>query len=125
MLDHQEQLDQRVSKAVDKMGQYVIAPGAPKPPVPFGLVMTSSAFFGFSVGMLIATLVGGTMLKIGAIGAVASVLIALVVRSVSSRRNAVTSDDLQGQVHDLEVEAKRLEAEVARQSGAFDKWEKP
>lgn len=106
------------------MGQYRIEPGTTKPPVPLGLIMTSSAIFGFAVGMFAATLFGGVMLRMGIGGAIGGVFIALGVRFFFLKREAVTSSELQGQVHDLEVEAKRLEAEVARQSGAFDKWEK-
>ncbi len=34
------------------------------------------------------------------------------------------SIDLQAQAHDLELKAKQLEVELAKNSGAFDKWDK-
>lgn len=112
------------ASAVIKMSQYEVSPGKPKPPMPLGLLLTSTAFFGFwcGVGIGYAFDVAHAPWAFG--GALGTASLAFFLRTIRRHKDNIDAVELQSQVHHLEVEAKALEAELARQSGAFDKWEK-
>ena len=80
-------------------------------------------FFGFASGTLFGLLTDIPTLYCGAIGAVLGVVLALVMRW--RWRAKIALGDMAQTSDALEREAVKLEAEVARQSGAFDQWEKP
>ncbi|MDA8746981.1 hypothetical protein N9M66_02085 [Litoreibacter sp.] len=116
--------DVTVSASVQKMAQFEIAPGKPKGRFPLGLLVVFSAFFGFWIGFLIRMVTEWTTYPLGPIFAVGFVIVALALRFLLGRGKANDAVELQAQAHELEVKATKLEAEVARNSGAFDKWEK-
>lgn len=116
--------DEMVTNALSAMSGKGASQRLPISSISSPLLSIYLGFLGFGCGIMVGVLTSFATFFTGIFGAVSGVVLAYVLRARWRRSADAALPELSTEAHKLEQEAIRLEAEVARQSGAFDKWEK-
>lgn len=116
--------DEMITRAVSQMAGADTSQRRPISSISSPLLAIYLGFLGFGCGVLLGLLSGIPTFYTGFLGVIAGVVLSYWIRVRSRRAADASLSELNAKAHDLEGQAARLEAEVARQSGAFDRWEK-